>query len=118
MKHLLLVLLFPTILFAGDIVFDQIGFQTPTGLVLVHKDGAVKWGKSTPAETFRLFWDAMVTEKAVAASPETADKAQVIADYNSAVLLLKENGKLLGKEDEQAQKLWKTLKNLFPQVFK
>jgi hypothetical protein len=103
-----------------NIKFEQLQFSLPDGkVIVVQKDGAVKWPKGVPSTEQVAFCDELVNEKATVADEKTTVK-DAIAEWNAIVTKLAVDGKVDDTVDNaaKAQRVWKCLKKLFPHVFK
>jgi len=103
----------------ANVKFDNIAFYTPDGLIVVAiASNKVSWPGGPPKDAaVKEYWDQVVLTRTTTAAVTAKAPTEVVGDWNTLVAQLKESVPTKDQEIEAA-KLWKTIKALFPHLFK
>lgn len=102
-----------------NVRFDNIGFNTPDGLIVVAiGSNKVSWPGGAPKEAaVKEYWDQIVLKRTETTALAAKQPSEVVNDWNALVVQLKD-GPPTKDQEVEAAKFWKTIKTLFPHLFK
>lgn len=103
----------------GGVQCEKVGFVTGDGVVTIDlKTGSVKWSKTPKPEIVALLDQVVLQRKELTDSDELS-LFDAILHYNLLIQNFKQDKRPTGINDsEDAAKLWKTLKAIFPKSVK